>query len=426
MARRETATGGRRATDAVVPGIASLSIGRPTTLPEPDGFAWTPLSEVARLESGHTPSRSRPDYWDDGIPWVGIRDATGNHGRVIFDTDQHVSQSGIDNSSARLLPTGTVCLSRTASVGYVVQLGRPMATSQDFVNWVCGPGLNPNYLRYLLMSESDSVRRFAHGSVHATMYYPDAKALHGLLPSPTEQQAVAEVLGSLDDKIAANSALAETVDRYLATLLEELLGQTPDKTNLGHIAAVNELAVKPIVGGQLRYVDIASVGVGVFEYPSVTDWDEAPGRARRALRRGDVIWSTVRPNRRSHALNLADDPMLVASTGLAVLTPKRVGFAYLYEVTKRPDFTAYLENVAEGSAYPAVRADRFLGAPAPAASAEVIEGFELIAAPLREAVFATSEENRTLAATRDALLPHLMSGRLRVRDAEAAASAAGS
>lgn len=117
--------------------------------------------------------------------------------------------------------------------------------------------------------------------------------------------------------------------------------------------------------------------------------------------------------------------MLVASTGLAVLTPTRVGFAYLYEVTRLPEFTAYLENVAEGSAYPAVRADRFLDAPVPAATESAIERFESIAAPLRETVFAASEETRTLAATRDALLPQLMSGKLRVRDAERAASDAG-
>ncbi|WP_375406160.1 restriction endonuclease subunit S [uncultured Amnibacterium sp.] len=245
------------------------------------------------------------------------------------------------------------------------------------------------------------------------------------LPSIAEQQAIVEVLGVLDDKIAANIAIAATADRYLATLLEDLLDEASGTVSLGSIAAVNELAVKPNPGGQLRYVDIASVGVGTFEYPDVSDWDQAPGRARRALRRGDTIWSTVRPNRRSHALNLADDPLLVASTGLAVLTPTRAGFAYLYEVTKRPGFTAYLETVAEGSAYPAVRAERFLSAPVPAISSARAETFEAIAAPLREAVFAAFEENRTLTVTRDTLLPQLMSGDFRVRDAEKVATDAG-
>lgn len=424
MARRDTTTGGRAATDAVVPGIAALSIGFPSMLPEPAGFKWTALSTIARLESGHTPSRGRPEYWHGDIPWIGIRDATGNHGRVISDTEQHVTQLGIDNSSARVLPADTVCLSRTASVGYVVQTVRPMATSQDFVNWVCGPDLDPNFLRYLLMSESDSVRRFAYGSVHATMYYPDAKALHVLLPSLREQQAIAEVLGALDDKIAANIALAGTVDAYLATLFDEVASGS-NITTLGSIAEVNRRTVKPVIGGSLRYVDIASVGVGSFDFPDVTAWVDAPGRARRGLSSGDTVWSTVRPNRRSHALNLESDPLLVASTGLAVLSPRKSGFAFLYEATRRPEFTTYLENVAEGSAYPAVRADRFLDAPVPDIPSDRMNAFEVQAAPLRKLVASQSRENRTLAATRDALLPQLMSGKLRVRDAERVAAEAG-
>jgi len=111
-----TRTGGRDATLAVIPGRVALSVGKPA-LPEPGGYRWRPLTEVARLESGHTPTRRRADYWSGDIPWIGIRDATGNHGRTIQTTDECVTQSGIEGSSARVLPTGTVCLSRTASVG---------------------------------------------------------------------------------------------------------------------------------------------------------------------------------------------------------------------------------------------------------------------------------------------------------------------
>ncbi len=244
------------------------------------------------------------------------------------------------------------------------------------------------------------------------------------LPPYPEQQAISEVLGALDDKIAANTALAATVDTYLAALLDEMASGC-DATTLGAIADVNRRSVKPVPDGRLRYIDIASVAAGSFEYPDSSRWAEAPGRARRGLSSGDTMWSTVRPNRRSHALNLEDDPLLVASTGLAILSPREVGFAYLYEASRRLEFSAFLENVAEGSAYPAVRADRFLDAPIPDLPADRIAAFEGQAAPLRELAASQARENRTLAATRDALLPQLISGKLRVRDAEAAVSAAG-
>jgi len=129
FAGRASRTKGREATQGVIPGRFALSVGMPD-LPAPAGWKWTALSDVAQLESGHTPSRKHPEYWNEGVPWIGIKDAVDSHGRVIVDTYQHVSQLGLENSSARLLPVHTVCLSRTASVGYVVVMGRSMATSQ--------------------------------------------------------------------------------------------------------------------------------------------------------------------------------------------------------------------------------------------------------------------------------------------------------
>ena len=211
MARAQTITGGRDATVAVIPGRHALSVGLPN-LPAPDGWSWTPLSSVARLESGHTPSRRHPEYWGGSVPWIGIRDATGNHGRVIHETIEYTNELGIENSSARVLPKDTVCLSRTASVGYVVVMGRPMSTSQDFVNWICSKKLNPHFLKYILLSEREALLIFAVGSVHQTIYFPEAKAFHICMPDRRTQDSIVEVLGALDDKIELNRRMNETLE----------------------------------------------------------------------------------------------------------------------------------------------------------------------------------------------------------------------
>src|SRR5664280_645564 len=109
MARRTTVTGGRAATTGVIPGRWALSVGCPGTAP-PTGFVWTCLADVARLESGHTPSRGDKEYWNGDIPWIGIRDATANHGRTIYGTRESITGAGVANSSARVLPPRTVCL----------------------------------------------------------------------------------------------------------------------------------------------------------------------------------------------------------------------------------------------------------------------------------------------------------------------------
>lgn len=212
-------TGGRDATTGVIPGRFALSVGMPDSQPA-QGWKWTPLSSVAQLESGHTPSRNHPEYWNGDIPWIGIKDATENHGRTLQDTYQHVSALGLENSSARLLPANTVCLSRTASVGFVVVMGRPMATSQDFVNWVCGPNIDAHFLKYILLVENEALWRFASGTTHQTIYYPEAKAFHVCLPPLTEQKAIAAMLGALDDKIELNRRMNATLEAMSRALFQ--------------------------------------------------------------------------------------------------------------------------------------------------------------------------------------------------------------
>src|SRR6266850_1826166 len=217
--RSQTRTGGRPASTGVIPGDFALSVGRPEKL-APTGWKWTALSDVARLETGHTPSRKHPEYWDGDVPWIGIRDATENHGRVINDTLQHTNELGIANSSARILPKNTVCLSRTASVGYVVVMGRPMATSQDFVNWVCSGALDYRFLKYVLLAERSAFLRFASGTTHQTIYFPEVKAFHVCLPPINEQREIAHVLGALDDKIELNWRMNETLEAMARALFK--------------------------------------------------------------------------------------------------------------------------------------------------------------------------------------------------------------
>jgi len=227
--------GGREATTEVIDGQAALSVNVPRRT-IPSSWQWTPLLRLARQETGHTPSRSVDSYWNGGVPWIGIRDAGTHHGRTISETLQTISEEGLANSSARLLPKGTVCLSRTASVGYVTIMGRSMSTSQDFATWTCGPVLEPKFLMYALMAEGDDIRAFGKGSTHTTIYFPEIRALHIALPPVDEQrEIVAQIETGLAeiDRLAAEAAAARRLlDRLDQAILAkafrgELVPQDP-------------------------------------------------------------------------------------------------------------------------------------------------------------------------------------------------------
>jgi type I restriction enzyme S subunit len=228
--------GGREATDSVIEGRAALSVNGPDRA-APDGWAWVPLLRIARQETGHTPSRKHPEYWDGDIPWIGIVDAGDHHGSVIMDTYQHVTQAGLENSSARLLPKDTICLSRTASVGYVVRMGREMATSQDFVTWTCSEALDPDFLMYALMAEGNDIRRFGKGTTHTTIYFPEVRAMHICL-APLEEQReivkrVREALAWVESVASESNDATELLPSLENSLLSkafrgELVPQDPN------------------------------------------------------------------------------------------------------------------------------------------------------------------------------------------------------
>lgn len=176
---------------------------------------------VTRLRSGHTPSRQHPEYWENcTIPWFGLADVwqiRDGQREYVTETAEKISELGLRNSAARLLPKGTVLLSRTASVGFSAIMGVDMATTQDFVNWVCGSRLRPEYLLYVFRSMQKEFRRLTMGSTHQTIYMPDVERLSTALP-PLEEQD--RIVGFIRHETARMDALVAKKERLIG-LLEE-------------------------------------------------------------------------------------------------------------------------------------------------------------------------------------------------------------
>ena len=414
----------------------------------------------AARDRSYPHSRKHPEYWGGSVPWVGIKDATENHGRVINDTHQHTNELGIANSSARILPMHTVCLSRTASVGYVVVMGRPMATSQDFVNWVCSEAIDYRFLKYVLLAEREAFLRFASGTTHQTIYFPEVKAFHVCLPPIDEQRAIAHILGTLDDKIELNRRMNETLEAMARALfkswfvdfdpvrakaegrdpglprpLADLFPDSFEDSEMGEIpkgweagtladyASLNpESWSKDSYPDMIEYVDLSNTKWGRIESTSMHTRRNAPSRAQRVLKPGDTIVGTVRPGNGSYA-QVADEG-LTGSTGFAVLRPRTDTYQELiYLAGTTPENIERLSHLADGGAYPAIRPDVVLATDVTKPSGQVMERFAGATKPLLAKMAQNQRESRTLAVLRDTLLPRLISGELRVKDVDKPAAA---
>jgi type I restriction enzyme S subunit len=460
-------TKGRAATQGVIPGRFALSVGAPK-LPCPRGWRWTALSEVAQLESGHTPSRKHPEYWDEGIPWIGIKDAVESHGHTIQDTFQHVSALGLENSSARLLPPRTVCLSRTASVGYVVVMGRSMATSQDFVNWVCGPKLEPDYLKYVLVAERESLLRFASGTTHQTIYYPEAKAFHVLLPPIEQQREILRTLCPIDEKIELNrhenetlKALAQTLFRswfvdfdpvrskmdgrppsmdatiarlFPDCLVETALGALPRGWPTVLLESLVSLDKGVSYKGDfLSDSGVPMINLGCFKGDGVFDMAKVKGYAGEAreahwVSTGDLVLANTDMTQDRIVIGSpaivprhADNRFLFSHHVYAARFPSGATpglLSYIYYTLLRPEFRARAAGFATGTTVLALPRDAVLSLSVVLPPEKILEHFGEFASKMHALAEQNEVESRTLMQTLNEILPRLLAGELRISEAQ--------
>ncbi len=199
---------GERREAITATGVSGLSIGLTASQSSvpwlealPSAWPVAKLTLIARLGSGHTPSRSHPEWWQEAsIPWITtgeVHQMRADRIEYISETRERISELGLANSSAHLHPKDTVVLCRTASAGFSAIMGLPMATSQDFVTWTCGPLLRPRYLLLCLRAmRQDLLGRLAMGSTHQTIYVPDIESIRVPLPPIAQQDHIVEATWS--------------------------------------------------------------------------------------------------------------------------------------------------------------------------------------------------------------------------------------
>lgn len=256
-------------------------------------------------------------------------------------------------------------------------------------------------------------------------------------PLPT-QRKIAGILSAYDDLIENNTrriAILEQMAQAIyrewfvefrfpghenVKLVDSALGKIPEGWEVKQLSAIAEVNALSIRKGEepdeIHYVDIASVSTGKIDEIRSLLFSDAPGRAKRVLRHGDVIWSTVRPNRKSYSLVLSPSQNMIGSTGFAVISGTSAPFSYVYHALTTDDFVGYLVNHATGSAYPAVNSSDFENALILVPSGAVLSEFHKITEGLLLSKHCLLKKNEKLRQTRDILLPKLISGELDVEE----------
>jgi type I restriction enzyme S subunit len=371
---------------------------------------------------------------EDGVLFVRGGDVLG--GRIAIDVLRTITPSVSAEYKRTLLRGGELLVSLVGNPGEVAiapesLAGANIARQVGLV--ALRSDVNARYVMYYLMSPMGRADLFTQtgGAVQQVINLADLKRVVVPLPSQLVQNRIADILSNYDDLIENNRrrmALLEEAARQLYrewfvrlrfpghehTRITNGVPERWEKKRLCEVAEINKESLSGSYDGEIEYIDISSVTPGVINETTRYDFKEAPSRARRVVRHGDIIWSCVRPNRRSYAVIWQPEPNLVASTGFAVLTPTTVPTAFLLQATSTDAFVGYLENHARGAAYPAVVAGDFERAEVLVPTPVLLSMFNEQTEPLIGQANTLRLLNNRLRAARDLLLPRLMAGQITV------------
>ncbi|MDT0500319.1 restriction endonuclease subunit S [Halomonas sp. PAR7] len=406
----------------------------------PESWRKVQLEEVCdRITVGHVGSMA-DKYVDDGIPFLRSQNITPF--KIDLGSVKYIGEEFNSKLKKSALRPGDVAVVRTGYPGTaaVIPPSLPISNCADLVVITPSEDLDPWFLSCLFNSiwGKGAVAGNLVGVAQQHFNVSAAKNLTIYLPPLVTQRRIAAALSAYDDLIENNTRRIEILEEMARRLYEEWfvhfrfpgnegvsfkeseLGKIPEGwriQELGDVYQINPEAIKPkSAPDEIHYIDIASVSPGQIDKAETMQFANAPGRARRIVRSGDVLWSCVRPNRRSCAMVVEPRENTVASTGFAVLRARSVSKHYLYQHVRADQFVSYLVNRATGAAYPAVKAADFKEAKIIVPQRDILSDFDKAVAPMRSLIHRLDRKNANLRAQRDLLLPKLVSGEIDVSD----------
>ncbi|MEJ5349031.1 MAG: restriction endonuclease subunit S [Desulfosoma sp.] len=425
------------------------------------------VSKVATPVIGGTPSRYVPEYWNGSIPWATAKDVAAVSGRYLFHAQEFISEEGLNRSAAKLMPKGTVVITARGTVGALAQLGQAMAFNQTCYALLPGEGLDNDFLFYALKGTLAEMRALSYGTVFETITTQTFE--HWMIPIPPlpEQRAIAHILGTLDDKIELNRRMSETLEAMARALFKawfvdfepvraKMEGRDPGLPGTGGFSTrpYADLFPDRLVDSELGEIP---EGWGVRTIGEVADvvGGSTPSTKEPAYWEGGThYWATPKDLSRLSVPVLLETERKITDAGLAqissgllprgtVLLSSRAPIGYLaiaeVPVAINQGFIAMkprkgvsnlflllwasfayddIVSRANGSTFQEISKASFRPIPFVLPPVAVMQAFDTQTRPLYERIVANERESRTLATLRDALLPKLISGELRVKDAE--------
>lgn len=324
------------------------------------------LQDIGSIVAGGTPSTKNPNNFGGDVAWITPADLTGYTDKYISKGKRNLSKTGLKNSSAILLPKGSVLCSSRAPIGYVVIAENEIATNQGFKNIVPNTKIvNSEYLYYFLKGNKDLITSFASGTTFLEVSAKRFSAIPIPVPPLAEQKRIVkkieEFFGVIDEQVKRLEATHAALVSYRQSILQQAfsgkLHKTTDwkKITLQEAVDINPKTVLPALSDSemVSFLPMPAVQEESLEYAEQKSSFGKVKKGYTKFRDEDVLFAKITPcmeNGKGCIVHNLSHGIGFGSTEFHVLRcHKDVSPKFIYYFVIRRTFRAEAKNKMSGA-----------------------------------------------------------------------------
>lgn len=200
----------------------------------PSNWEVKKIKEIGDVSSGGTPDTSKVRYWNGDINWCTPTDITALKNKFLGNTKTKITEEGLKNSSAKILPPFSIIVCTRATIGKAAINTVPMSTNQGFKN-IIPKNIDIDFLYYKILSEEKGLIKIANGSTFLEVSKTDFDNFHIAVPPLPEQQKIASILSTWDLAIDSCKVIIEELKVRNVGLTQKLFNKEFEQKHLSEI-----------------------------------------------------------------------------------------------------------------------------------------------------------------------------------------------
>lgn len=354
------------------------------------------LGELGEIVGGGTPSTKNETYYGGNIPWITPKDLASFDERYIKAGSRSITSEGLENSSTKMLPKGTVLFSSRAPIGYIAIAKNAVTTNQDFKSIIPNSNIDSLFLYYLLKFNKNKIENMGSGTTFKEVSANVMRRVEVRIPTDIdEQRRIASFLGSIDDKIENNKKINHHLEEISTIIWQEKFSNKIPNGVLGDIAIISSGKRPPVKVTEPTDKET----VPILGASSIMGYTNQALYHQKILVTGRVGTHGI-IQRYQRSCWPSDNTLVLQSDS----------YEFVYQVLKNIDFTA----MNRGSTQPLITQTDLKKSKIYIPNADELSEFETVVGSHMKRYEQNNIENEVLSALRDTLLPKLLSGEIPV------------